>query len=366
MIRIQQFNKYQLDEFIRSTEFDQMENIPISTHRAVSHINNPRAKNDDVLLFVAYDENEMVGYLGALPDRLWINKQFEHCAWLSCIWVSPQHRGKKIAFQLVQDCFKAWNNRILITEYTLPAKKLYLKTGDFSGLKKLEGLRLYVRSEFSRILPPKKKIYKQLRPLIKVTDTLFNLVGDLRFLLYSTQLPNIQLEFIEEIDEEIQLFIQKKQHNQLFKRSANELNWIIQYPWVLSLPNKNEAERERYHFSSSDRFFEFVPLKVRNSSGGLIGFLLFSRRNKHLRLPYCYFEDTEVIMKVIEHLLIKWKVSTFTVYHEALRMALKNSKTIAIAKKKIERGYMISNQFDLELLKEGFEIQDGDADCSFT
>ena len=102
-MKIRKLNRRGLKEFIESDEFEKMPHIPISRHRAYSQINNPRLKENDILLLISYHDGEMSGYLGALPDDILINNLNEHCAWMSCIWINPKMRGRNIAYTLVSE-----------------------------------------------------------------------------------------------------------------------------------------------------------------------------------------------------------------------------------------------------------------------
>ena len=68
-------NKTALLEYVNSTVFKAEENLPISEHRAVSHANNPRANVNDVLLFLAKEGDELIGYMGILPDLFFPKNQ---------------------------------------------------------------------------------------------------------------------------------------------------------------------------------------------------------------------------------------------------------------------------------------------------
>lgn len=365
MITIQQLNKNLLSKYIYSEEFSKLKNIPISKHRALSHINNPRADDDDVLLLLAFEDDQLVGYLGILPDKIYHNNKFEKCGWLSCLWIDDEYRGKQIAYKLVQKSIEVWNNKILVTEFTAPAKKLYDKTNSFVQLEEKNGVRFYLRLNLQEILPPKKNIFKKVLPILKTVDFVANAILDFRFYFFSNQLQHIQLEYINHIDTEVDEFIKSKQQKQLFKRDEKELNWMIKNPWILSAPSK-DINSQKYHFSSLDKSFEFVSIKILNQYNELIAFLIFGKRNENLKLHYCYYDNLEAVIKVINYHLVKWRIKTFTTFNKSIALELKNSKTPSLYKKEVKRKYIISSAFDIDLLEENFEIQDGDADCSFT
>ena len=366
MIEIRMLNKEQLLRFINDPEFHSMKILPISRHRALSHIQNPRLNDDDILLLMAFKDKELVGYSGVLPDKVYLTGQPEKCGWLSCLWIDPKERGAGIARMLLEKAFEQWENRILVTEFTESAKRLYDKMNVFNDLQINKGIRLYLRSDLQTLLPPKKEFFGKIVPLLKVLDVITNLFFDIRFLFWRKKITASNYEFVKYIDQEIEHFIADKQQNQLFKRRAAELNWIIKNPWVLSAP-KQDKESQKYHFSSTDKSFDFYALKVRNKDNRLVAFMLFSKRNNRLKLPYCYYEPDhfKTVVEVIQSHLIQWSISTFTTFHRELVQHLKEHKTPALLKREIKRHYLISKFFNVPE-KVSFEIQDGDADCIFT
>jgi GNAT superfamily N-acetyltransferase len=366
MIEIRTLNKAQLETYIHSDIYVNAPFLPISKHRALSHIKNPRAGSDDVLLLLAYEGNVLVGYLGALPDHIFnANGQFETCAWLSCMWIDERHRGKKIAQQLLQKCFEVWHHKILVTEFTEAAKKLYDKTGVFDDLKINIGIRLYLRSDFHKLLPPKKALFDRYKPIFKVFDILINMVLDLRFLLLRRK--KYQTELIREIDQETEQFIQTRQEGQIFRRGKDDLNWILNNPWILA--GEEDEMSRRYHFSSVDKSFDFYAMKLRDENHKMIAFLIFAKRNKSLKLPYCYVDAEHIthVAGLLEEQLITWRINTFTCFHPGLAGFLSQNDTIAIFKKPVRRHYIISKQLKTFVGDTSrVVIQDGDADAAFT
>jgi GNAT superfamily N-acetyltransferase len=329
-------------------------------------VNNPRAEAEDVLLLLAYEGSEMVGYLGVFPDWMWYEGKFEKFGWLSCLWIDGKHRGKKIAFQLVSKALEMWEQRIFVTEFTGPAKRLYDKTEAFQDLHTLKGVRLYLRSDLQYLLPPKRPLFAQLKPLLKVVDGLVNALGDLRFPFLSSELSGLQLSYLTGLDADIQAFVAARQEQQLFRRSITELNWAIQHPWLLQAPGP-DADSARYYFSSVATSFSCLPIKVVNEQHELVAVLIFTMRDGRLKLPYCYYDlPVERVVAIIRHYLIAWKAKTFTTFHPEIVAYLKTHGTFALGKKEIQRAYIFSTVFDKARLPQTAGIQDGDADCFFT
>ena len=108
-----------------------MPGVPISRHRAWSHIRNPRVSENDVILVLAMVNGKMAGYLGVLADHIFLNNQKEKAGWLSCMWVDPEVRGQGIAKQLLNRVLERWDNRILVTELRRPPKVCTTVPGSF-------------------------------------------------------------------------------------------------------------------------------------------------------------------------------------------------------------------------------------------
>ena len=62
-------------EFINSDSFKNLKNYPITRHRALSHINNPRADAEDKILYITYYYNKIVGYRLIMVDEIIVNNQ---------------------------------------------------------------------------------------------------------------------------------------------------------------------------------------------------------------------------------------------------------------------------------------------------
>lgn len=364
MIRIRTLNKAQLTAFVSDGAFEKLPFLPISRHRAASHIANPRAEDEDILLLLAYEDESLAGYLGVLPDRMFIGDKEERCGWLSCIYVDEAHRGKRIAQQMLEQCYEVWDNRILMTGYTAEAKRIYDRSGKFRALAEPTGIRVYMRADLSTLLPPKGELFRKNAEALKSLDAGINAVMDLR--LPSATLPEgITLEHVKEVDDEIEAFILPRMENQLLKRGKAELNWMLEHPWVISAPE--DVLSKRYHFSSVDKVFAFYPIKVRNSDGKLKAFIILAQRNDSLKLPYCYHDgDIATVWNAVRSEMLRLRSSTFTTFQPELSEHIRKTDRLSIHRKSIQGSYLVAKRFDAFLGNSPFALQDGDADCAFT
>ena len=357
----------QLESFIYSEEYQQMPVVPISRHRAISHIRNPRVEAEDIIMVMAYEEEKMTGYLGVFADQVFLNNQSLKAGWLSCMWVDPEMRGKGIAKKLLHKVLESWDQRILVTEFTKAAKGLYDRSDAFQDLKQSKGIRGYLRLDFEGIIPRKSPGLTRFKPIFRFSDAILNLVNQPRLKL-SQKDPNIIWTYINHIDQELADFIHSRQSNQLTSRKAEDLNWIIKHPWVLSAPQKDDISK-RYHFSALDKRFEVLNLRLKNKQGGLVGYMMLTIRGNYLKVPYFYVEKefiNSAALIILNH-MIEAGLRIITVFHPPLVKYFKQNPQPFIHLRKAYRNYIISKVFsEHQNAQSEIHIQDGDADCAFT
>ncbi len=356
-----------LKQFIDSNEFDKLKHIPISKVRALSHINNPRLDDNDIIMFMAYHHDKFVGYLGAIPDYIFNDNKKQKIAWLSCMWVDKSMRGKGIAPKLLAKANETWKSNLLIVNFTTTAKSSYDKINAFTELKTYQGMRFYRRLKLAELLPAKNKKYIKYKWLLQIADFEFNIFNDIKNLILSRKIDkNISFEYINNIDNSTKTLVNSHNKNNLTKRTKPELDWIITYPWILTAPLKNDEDK-RYEFSVSDKRFLTLNIKVFYKTN-LVGFIMLNIRNNHMRIPYFYC-DTEKIniisQTILEHIK-KLKIDYITVFNSELINELKKSSQF-FYKKTQNRTFLITEKL-LENFPEvkNYDLQDGEGDSAFT
>ncbi len=367
MIEFQLLTKAGLEAFIHSESFSTLKNLPISKHRALSQLRNPRADEADVLLILAYEQQALVGYAGILPDLVYTSAGNPvKFGWFSCIWVDESQRGQNIGLRLLQKALELWDGQLIAADYAPETKKMYFKSGVFADPMVRRGIRLYNRMDLHTILPPKKRLFQQIAPLLRLADTLLNTALGLRRLFPARRKSELKSEQIESIDRETMDFIARMQEATPFRRGAAELDWILHNPWVIAAPPDHDSRR--YYFSSVDLTFDFYALKLRNTQNKVVALLLLSKRNRTLKLPFCMMEagmETEVAL-AIESLIVAWRVNSFTTFNAELTAYFTSHKAVGIFKKPIDRSYMVTNKMNALLQVSTGSIQDGDGDTAFT
>jgi GNAT superfamily N-acetyltransferase len=358
----------ELETFVASEEYRRMTVLPISPQRAISQAKNPRAQPEDVVLALAWEGDELIGYRGAVPDQFFIHGDTpQRMAWLSCIWVSPAHRGKGVAKKLVDTMLEAWQNRVILTEFSPEVSHLYRRSDHFTESMPLMGYRGYLRPNFAQILPPKKPIFETLKPLLRLADALLAIPNDLRISLFHQKKHACTIQAITKIDQSTAEFIAAQQQGELARRDRQTLNWMLQNPWVKESPEPDDVAR-RYHFTASARQFQTRALQLLNSEGQTIGVLLLTIRDGHLRVPHAWHADehSATVASVIFAEAIQLGAKMMTLFHPRFVAFCKENRSPFFWEKPMERTYFVGKGLSEILAHQPLILQDGDGDVGFT
>ncbi len=368
MIRIEELNKKAVQEYIDSKQYAESLVVPISPHRALSQIMNPECGDNDVILLLAKKDTKLVGYVGILPQILYLKSgKKEKIGWLSALWVNPQERGQGIAGKLMERAVKVWNEKLLSADYVPATKAIYDRSGCFNETPFVKnGVRLYVKADFQMLLPPKKPIFKKMKWALKQADFVANGILNLSRKSSLSSAPDMIFSYPQNIDEEMGSFIEPHLAKSTFRRGKEELNVILNYPWLIQKRAAGPIDL-KYYFSSWAESFENKILKVQSENGTLIAVLFFTLRNGSLKLPYLYFQgDMARIVDVVNYHVLLWNATMFTTFNQVLAAQLLKQSTPGFFKKKMERKYLISNLLSPEFFENSPSFQDGDGDCVFT
>jgi GNAT superfamily N-acetyltransferase len=351
-------------EFVNSDQFSRLKNIPITKHRALSYANNPRANASDKILFVAFENDEVAGYLGALPEMIFYRGEWRRMTWLSCFWVDPEFRGKKISEQLFDMAMKEWDNTAMITNMKPGTLKIYERTAYFHDPVPVTGIRGYLRFNLSEILPPRGGFLARIKPVFQVVDFVFNIFNSIRLVFYPGYKidNNIHYEYVDEISPEVGELIDKYNQFYLIRRGKQELDWIRNYPWVLE--QEEDKDSLRYYFSSVSKRFFYQQVEFHDENGNVVAYLMLSIRNNHLTVPYVFYSKgiESTLVRFLFNTMLDFQLNMLTVFQAQLKEEIKKSKSPFLFQKKILRPYFLPKTLDLP----DPAFQDGDGDCVFT
>jgi GNAT superfamily N-acetyltransferase len=356
----------ELIEYTQSEEYSKEGFQTISRIRALSHAHNPRAEKDDCALFLAYDNGLLVGYLGTLPDMIYTEGKITKIFWISCMWVLPDYRGFGVATKLLKESYRLCRGQIFITNYILSSKTAFLKTGLYLEHTVLKGLRAYLYFNFDQIIIKRLPALKPIRPVFQFIDYFLNTFREIRLkTILSNRDGTFTFQEVVEFDQKFKQRIDSLGGSSPFIRSAEEFQWILNYPWITK-KDEYKVESHKYAFSLYDKKFQQWFLQIIDKER-LVGFMILTSHNKLLRTPYIFCEESlysECLWQIIR-IMMQYKIPTLICHHQGIVNELRKNSKCFIHLRKSLHGFIISTKMK-SLMQRNYMFQEGDGDGAFT
>lgn len=369
-LRIQKIKLRDLIDFVESEFYHKLPHKPISKARAHSYNNNPNGKPEDIVLYMAVDNNQMlVGYRTILSDVFYANGKAIRLGWFSGNWVHPHHRRKGISSFLFNEVYKDWEGKLVYSNYAEASKRLYDKTGKFEALRSIAGYRYYYRSCLGELLPPKSIFFRYITPLLTTIDHFNNLFLKLFAKKNGTKTDTHSITRITDwSDLNLINYINLAKQKELFRRDVQTYQWIENYPWIKTdLETKKLSDR--YQFSSYAEKFSSNFYQIHNTqTNEAIGFFQMIIRDHHLKIPYMYSspEGIETIIYFLKEAIEKNKIRYFTIYDKELNLALQQQK-FYLQQKPFTQNFFITKKLAVQFSNiRTMAIQSGDGDSVFS
>jgi len=367
-MELKTFTVADLEIALLSEDFWLTTTLPITKQKALSFCRNPRAEKDDPVLLVAYQDNQVIGYLGILPDKILFNNADRKLGWLTSWWVDPCIATKGVGALLLYKALNTYPDGVGVSGGSKEARKVLNGSQKFFVLKPLKGLDIRFRFNASRAIPRKFPSLRLFRVWFKIADVVLDEIVSLRRFSWerrSTICQRLTFEYISSIDEETGRFIERHHQQDLTRKGKADLDWIMTYPWIVSAPQKDSASR-RYYFSSISVRFFYLGVKVFEPDNGMVGFLMLSVRNDRMNVVYSHFERqhaASIAAAAVYHALAM-DVSTLRLYDEQLVKSVSQLRCPSWSTKSISRGFFLSKAFaDIPLAE--CRLHGGDGDFAF-
>lgn len=355
------YTRSDLMTYIGSGKYLAGDIVAITSLRAYSQIENPHVEENDILLTIAFSEtNQIVGYIGALPDKA--NQQ--KCAWNSCWWVkkgTPAEVSMKLLFMFINN----WERKVLFSEMTPHTSKI-IEQLRFCKTKTTIGFRGYYRFSLSEVLPSKRKELRKFNILLQFIDFILNKIIRLSdYLKQNKENTGYDITECMELNSSDDLFISRFNRNSPTQRTAQVFNWISKSPWVTSKSNYNRAISSRYYFSYKVKRFESKWVRfIKN--GTLQGLVNYNIRDSSLKIMYVYCEPS-ALLSIADYFLFKIKkdagISSITTFYKPLCEEFERKKHQFIYALKLPKHSAISENLlnKTTIVEPDFQMGDGDA-----
>jgi hypothetical protein len=302
-----------------------------------------------------------------LSDAFFVDDKSISFGWLSGSWVLPEYRRKGISTLIFNEVLKAWNFKLMYSNYAVASKLLYDKTTQFKQLQKLDGVKYYTRFSLAKILPNKGMVFSKTKLFWKIIDCFLNLFFDIRYFFITLKKEtNYKITENENFNVSTASFIKENTQN-FFQRNKKEFEWIQNYPWIFTNQITKNTYKS-YYFSSYSLKFESNFYTIYDLNNILIGCLLITIRDGDMKIPYAYFteENSKLISNFILNKSILKKVDTITIYNKSLETELTENLSYIYNKKFIQKFFLTKHLAELLTFKKDIQIQPGDGDSVFT
>ena len=367
---IKKYKKEQLADFIHSEIFQRTNVLPITFHRALSYLSNPRLDKDDYIMYLAFEANEIVAYRLVLPDLFFIDNQPYKMGWFSCIYVLPDKRSTGIAKTLSALAMEDWKGMIAYNDPVVASKNLYGSTDKFTLCEGNVGIRAYLRFNFQSLRKARGSSNKLTNSLLGMVDLVLNKINETRLLLWKRRLYKSvegKMQYIAAIDEEVAGLVEESNKNEWMKRGVKELNWILEHPWIIET-NEEKEDAYRYHFSAYSKEYKIFKIKILNDLNETKGLLIMQLRNGQLKIPYFYCDQDSMktLLDIVYMQLLKTGASTLSVFNKDVVSCIRSYPHPFWLLREKKRPLYFANKI-LSMMKnsDGY-FQDGDGDNVFT
>ena len=360
--------KKDITEYIQNTTFWNQSFLSITKHRLYSHYMNPNCDDDDIVLLLAYLDNELVGYMGVFIDVIKIKGNNQKIGWLSTWWVHPKTKGTGIGRKILKTMYDSLDGKIGVSQFTPSAKRVYAKSGYFNVLKENKGYKFVFRSNLSIVLPLLNDKMRKVKPFFKLMDDVINIPvavkNSFHMFILKKNINNVYIEYLNNIDNELKSFIQDQSVNHLSQKSLKFFEWLKAYHWVQESPLIKLCDKKRYQFSMGSEKFNIYFVKI-TKNNMLIGFLVIQRKDHLMKILFVYYLDryNDTLAKLILLHAFKLKIKELVCYDEKINNIIKSSSTYLYRRPKIKES-IISKVFE-EDNYDLYELNFGDGDCCF-
>lgn len=362
MISVSKIKLSELIVFLDNSKLSTRNIIPLSRHKAISLMVNPRARNNDTIVYLAYYNDKVIGFHTILPDTININGQISRAAWLSASWVSPDYMNKGVAHLLLNEIINDWDGRVLANNFAPLARQIISKSDKFSKLYVAQGKRFYLRKTYLKDYNTAK--YSSF--FDKFMEKLINFFNFSALTRKWLVLPkNIELEYFTRPDSEMVNMYNLANKNTLTRRTEDEWNWMLRFPWLQAAPLGDRIS-PKYFFASAPPEFNQYTIKV-FAHDELIAMLHIQHSHTRLTVPYSYFEPkySQIVAKVVLLHAHKLKATFIATYNHDLINGLNKYRSYFMYTTKRTREFLATNELISQIGGANFTFSDGDGDCGF-
>ncbi len=300
LIEYRQYTIQELGDWLYHNADNGLSDKIISRSRAHAIVQSPHAKTEDIALATAFVGKKVVGYTAQYAEMLARPALEERYFWGTTEWVDPTMRGKGIGYNIMHNIKEGCNNRYLASDSTEASIKLDQKQG-------------WTIHYFPRYRTRLDSTARNIKKAIK--RHYIHKYNNKKFAELSKRHP-FNNQYTTFIDDETYNFICQHSHNDLFLRTQEMFNWLLQYSFMS--PNYGDSTaKDPCEFGCNTAHFNIVCTKV-YANDQLVGLYIYSLHNTLMQILYLYTDDNykdHTFTSILNRIHIS-QPHEFTTYHK--------------------------------------------------
>jgi len=363
-MEIKCYTSQQLKTELTKSDLWNQKYCPITRHRALSIIMNPRTLPGDTVMIVGYLNGEVSAYIAIVPDELYSGNKSVRLGWLGSWWSDQEPSNSMMAVRLLMKAYELYNGFVAGLEAAHRADQLIRNSNRFKDFRKAVGCQYLLRFNTGYWIPRKYPVMRHIGGMLRFADGVLNLVQNTRLRLWKSLhkiKSGLSIEYLTQINDEDTIeFIRQHSFSQLTRRNHEDINAMIQYPTSLAtiLEDKNKS---KYFFSNTSERFLYLLYRILDSSQKITAVVLICVDGDHLTVPFVFNKKNtgSVVISSVLHHVIDMKIDMFTTYSAGWIEQMKMLKIPCVYKKKRYRDSLISKKIDHSPYINPY-MQDGD------
>ena len=309
IIRLELFSVQEVKHWLTTGNSERgLSDAVIAKQRAYAIVDNPYATDDLKIISALFVNDKVVAYTYLFPDKIRIQDNagefYERLIyWNTALYCDPQYEGRGYAFIVIGQFCELYGEDY----FDLDAAEASVENLKFAGLT-VEYIQQYVLS--NKIIRGNNFISKLARLKERITlrrnSKKNKLIREIHSSCY-------KLEYVSYIDDEVYQFIVQHSRDNLFIRSQEMLNWILNSHFMQPCPLLHRVQKDNV-FTSNRNFFAFYGVKVMVNNN-LVGFYIFSDSNEIWYLNYLYYNEMyekDVFNSIAEHIFHSKRPKVYT------------------------------------------------------
>jgi len=358
------YTAQQLMEELTRNDLWNQKYCPITRHRALSIIKNPRTLPGDTVLIVGLLNGEISGYIAIVPDELFAGDKSVRLGWMGSWWSDPDPLNSMMAVRLLMKAYESYNGFVAGSEAAQRADHIIRNSNRFIDFRKAVGYQYILRFNSGYWIPKKYPGMRLLGGIFRIADGMLNLVQNARLRSWKSS-HNLErgfsIEYLTQVyDQDTIEFIRLHSQSQLTRRNHEDINAMISHPTSLATVMEDKNKSKYFFSNQSERFF-YLLYKILDESQGIVAVVLICVDGDHMTIPFVFNNKDveETVLTTVLHHIIDLNINMLTTYSVDWIDQMRMLKIPKVYKKKRYRDSLISKKIDHRPFIDLY-MQDGD------